>query len=108
MGTKLICILDSVCFCKVLCIPIPRLTYIHARVPGNVAASSTYSKSIFHSAVIGDYTLGGSLSRENACSLQHLFYQMSSQSPLTTPATCRDPQTLGDEDTVVTIPIPQC
>ena len=66
------------------------------------------SNSIFHSAVIGDYTLGGSLSRENACSLQHLFYQMSSQSPLTTLATCRDPQTPGDEDTVVTIPIPQC
>ena len=70
-----------------------------------------YFKSISHSAVTGDYSLGGSLSRENACSLQHLFYQMTilgSQSPLTTPATCRDPQSPGDEDTVVTIAIPQC
>ena len=54
----------------------------------------------------GDYTLSGQLSPENACSFQHLFFQLTtltSQPPTTLlPAMCHDRQSPTSEDTIVT------
>jgi len=73
-------------------------------------ASSTFTRfQLREIAVAGDYTLNGQLSPENACSFQHLFFQLTSlasQPPTTLlPAVCRDRQSPTSEDTIITFAV---